>query len=464
MRTKPLTEQIQSGGWANGVCQPIVCCKTHVTYRLDNIIGGFAQYQRLQSSNDDDPIDRLNHIYTVTLLVVFSIFVSGKQFIGNPIECFSGQEELRLGKLEYAKVFCWLRNTYVVGRDEFSDTSQAMPVRVQDRQQAEIHYYQWVPIMLLVMAGLFKLPNLVWRVFSLGSGLDLNQLTSLVISTQCAPTDKYRETVKHIAEYLDRWLEGHRPRTWNIFMRVKKFLSKRCFMFLWGRRFGTYLTGLSLLTKFMFACVDISVFVILQHVMGGWYSLYGFQLLAGLFSSSGLPKDSSYFPKVTFCDMDVRQMSNVQRTTLQCVLPINIFNEKIFTFLWFWMCALTVATVANFLYWASLWAFGNLYCTKTILVYFFMLNSFSTEKPKGPPKNLRPMTFLNTIRKALSKIVLERIRPHVEQYLSHSQSGFRPNRSTSDVAWTHKWLAAKVNIENIAIKIAGIDMSAAFDT
>ncbi|GFR79130.1 very-long-chain enoyl-CoA reductase [Elysia marginata] len=34
----------------------------------------------------------------------------------------------------------------------------------------------------------------------------------------------------------------------------------------------------------------------------------------------------------------------------------------------------------------------------------------------------------------------------------------------SDVAWTHKWLAAKVNIENIAIKIAGIDMSAAFDT
>ncbi|GFS20409.1 endonuclease-reverse transcriptase [Elysia marginata] len=86
------------------------------------------------------------------------------------------------------------------------------------------------------------------------------------------------------------------------------------------------------------------------------------------------------------------------------------------------------------------------------------------KNPKGPPKNLRPITLLNTIRKALSKIVLERITPHVSQYLSHSQSGFRPNRSTSNVAWTHKWLAAKVNIENIAIKIAGIDMSAAFDT
>ena len=55
-------------------------------------------------------------------------------------------------------------------------------------------------------------------------------------------------------------------------------------------------------------------------------------------------------------------------------------------------------------------------------------------KPKGPPKNLRPITLLNTIRK--TTIVLERIRPHVEKYISHSQSGFRPNRRTEDVAWT----------------------------
>ncbi|KAK3764914.1 hypothetical protein RRG08_025435 [Elysia crispata] len=45
-----------------------------------------------------------------------------------------------------------------------------------------------------------------------------------------------------------------------------------------------------------------------------------------------------------------------------------------------------------------------------------------------------------------------------------SQSGFRPERSTSDVAWTHKWLAAKAKKEDVEIKITGIDMSAAFDT
>ena len=85
-------------------------------------------------------------------------------------------------------------------------------------------------------------------------------------------------------------------------------------------------------------------------------------------------------------------------------------------------------------------------------------------KAKGPPQNLRPITLLNTIRKTLSTIVLKRIRPLVEEYLSKSQSGFRPDRSTSDVVWTHKWLAAKIYKENIAITITGIDMSAAFDT
>ncbi|GFS24655.1 very-long-chain enoyl-CoA reductase [Elysia marginata] len=58
----------------------------------------------------------------------------------------------------------------------------------------------------------------------------------------------------------------------------------------------------------------------------------------------------------------------------------------------------------------------------------------------------------------------ERIRQQVEKYLSPSQSGFRPDRSTADVVWTHKWLAAKTNAENVEIKITGIDMSAAFDT
>ncbi|GFS02732.1 RNA-directed DNA polymerase from mobile element jockey-like [Elysia marginata] len=86
-------------------------------------------------------------------------------------------------------------------------------------------------------------------------------------------------------------------------------------------------------------------------------------------------------------------------------------------------------------------------------------------KAKGPPSNLRPTTLLTSLRKILSTIELSCIRPKIEVYLPTSQSRFRPNRSTSDVIWAHRWLTAKVQKDaNLEINVTGIDTSAAFDT
>ena len=51
--------------------------------------------------------------------------------------------------------------------------------------------------------------------------------------------------------------------------------------------------------------------------------------------------------KILQLSIQVRQVANIQRYSVQCVLVINIFNEKIFIFLWFWYMAMMVATMVS---------------------------------------------------------------------------------------------------------------------
>ena len=68
------------------------------------------------------------------------------------------------------------------------------------------------------------------------------------------------------------------------------------------------------------------------------------------------------------------------------------------------------------------------------------------------------------LRKTLSLIVLSRIAPKVDDYLSSSQSGFRRGRSTADVVFGYRWLCAKAQRHRVTVEFLGIDLSRAFDT
>jgi len=61
--------------------------------------------------SDDDFADRLNFRYTTAMMVVFSVLITSKQYVGQPIQCWT-PEHFSKTHIQYVKDFCWIRNTY----------------------------------------------------------------------------------------------------------------------------------------------------------------------------------------------------------------------------------------------------------------------------------------------------------------------------------------------------------------
>lgn len=65
------------------------------------------------------------------------------------------------------------------------------------------------------------------------------------------------------------------------------------------------------------------------------------------------------FLKSFYIFFQIRQVANIQKYSVQCVLVINIFNEKIFILLWFWYITLAFCTICSLAYWSTIIMLSN---------------------------------------------------------------------------------------------------------
>ncbi|XP_063714134.1 innexin unc-9-like [Symsagittifera roscoffensis] len=296
----------------------------------------------VQTASDGDWVDRLNHRFTAMILVVLGILVSTKQYVGDPINCWTPAQFNREW-VEYTNNICWISNTYYLPFENTIEQGKA------DGKVLHIKYYQWVPIILALQGLLFYIPRTVWRAFCVAAGIDIDKIVNTATTFESVLNpDLWTKTVRYLAKHYDRYLDAQRDIGHGAIARLR-LLASRLFC-VCSRRYGNYLNVFYIFTKFLYLFNVFGQLFLLGHWLGDGYQTYGLTVAQNIFQGHDWTADGR-FARVTLCDFEVRQVGQNVQYTVQCVLSINLFNEKIYLFVWYWLVFVAMATTVNTAQW-----------------------------------------------------------------------------------------------------------------
>ncbi|KRY74806.1 Innexin unc-9 [Trichinella pseudospiralis] len=309
---------------------------TSTLIRLKMDIFGSA-INALKPTVDDDAIDRANYFYTPSLLLLFALIISTRQWIGQPIECWV-PAEFKYAWEEYTENFCYIQDTYWL---PLNDT---IPGR-SERGHKHISYYQWVPFILGVQALFFGAPFALWRVCNFRSGFNIETIVSVARESALKePWDDESSQTSIIAAFLCEVLQLKRNfETYGRSSERNSWLNEKLL------NNGSFLTFAYTVVKLLYVincCLQLLFMQIVLATGRQWMPNIFLRLLSG----NGWEL-TGVFPRVTMCDFEVRVLGNLNRYTVQCVLMINMVNEKIFLLVWCWTVALTCINSLHFVYW-----------------------------------------------------------------------------------------------------------------
>ncbi|VDK42105.1 unnamed protein product [Anisakis simplex] len=263
---------------------------------------------KLHANHDEDSVDRINYIYSNILLLAFALLLTAKSYIGKPLQCWV-PAQFKGGWETYIENHCLIENTYFVRMDE------NLPDVGSERRIRELAYYQWIPFILILQAACCYAPRLVWKVLNSRSGINLTAFIPMALPTKKVGGKKILKDVNMDYSPLVERIGNHASLA--IDNRVK---------------FGMFVTILYMIVKFLWLINVFVQFWILNIFLGPQYTLWGIGILIDLVNNRDWSV-SGHFPRVTFCDVEVREMGNVHNWTVQCVLMVNMFAEKVFLFL-----------------------------------------------------------------------------------------------------------------------------------
>lgn len=254
-------------------------------------------------------------------MFAFSLIVSAKQYVGNPIDCIHSKDIPE----EVLNTYCWIHSTYTIPsafwkRIGFDVAHPGVDKTIDPEERRYHKYYQWVCFCLFFQAILFYVPRWLWKNWEAGKVAALRMDLNLGIISEVEKKLKK----KLLIEYMYSNLKHHNFWAYRYFFCELLSLINVC-----GQMF------------------------LLDRFFDGTFFTYGIEVMsfADRDQEDRIDPMIYVFPRMTKCTFHKFGTSgNIEKHDALCILPLNIVNEKIYIFIWFWLLLLGVLSFLVLVY------------------------------------------------------------------------------------------------------------------
>jgi len=283
----------------------------------------------------DNLIFRLHYRWTFLILIAATVLVTSRQYIGEHIKCIEHSGKTLEHVIEtycfFTTTFTLLRHNNVTAVEHgYIPHPGVGPFSYEEDPIKRHAYYQWVPFVLFGQALIFYIPHYLWkkwegkRIFNLVNGLRIVKLSKYVKKDM-----KIGNT-----EILSKDSTDKRTETITIAFKNHLILN--------------YLFGPKMILCELLNILNIFLQIYLtDRFLGGLFIGLGPAFINETWSYKMDALDI-IFPKVTKCSFyKYGPGGGIQLHDALCILALNVINEKIYTFLWFWFLILLIISVLS---------------------------------------------------------------------------------------------------------------------
>nr|CDS17261.1 innexin unc 9 [Echinococcus granulosus] len=296
----------------------------------------------------EDLADRANFQWNVIVLLISMILVTVRQYFMAPLVCYLPTTVSGGNAESYVTNLCWVEGTFPINL-----TSGVVPHDIKEWSSTNpriMNYYQWVPLVLGLQAIIYYVPRIIWSIFTYNkTGTDLQSLIRTADSAAKDDGEKREKAVRHMAKSLELLLFNRREYHYRRDGRLARVLQ-----FLPGKRHGNNLIYYYIFIKILYVAIGIAqlylMYTFLRFDKREGYLFFGWKILDDI--RRGRPwTETQVFPRIGACRHTLQHVAAGNNLFAQCVLPINMLNEKIYIFLYFFLAGVLLFTVVSIPLW-----------------------------------------------------------------------------------------------------------------